>query len=333
MPCKENDPPAMSLTPKQLFPDFDPLKCLCLDAEFASSRDILEMLELTVTDSEASIIYNHRFRPARIRRWNLVPHNITPAMVAREPSFASCRPSIQRILDGADYLIGFAIDNDIRRLQAQGTQRLDDKKVIEIRDWFWLIHGRGHGLDYAQDIGLARCCTELGIDIDPDKAHGAAYDTLQTLTCFHTLLARFVASHADVKFATFDDLFDCFTAEFGPAKEEYDLAAARGYCAIYRNTRPDAAHHYRFTASREAPDPGRADLIAFIEVANRRKAVLDLSKMLFGEPLTSLRFSFDRLTDNQIKCFKAYSNKADIEEVNFARDLMKLTAAFPSRPR
>lgn len=321
----------MSLTPKQLFPDFDPLKCLCLDAEFASARDILEMLELTIVDSEASIIYNHRFRPARLRRWNLVPHNISPAQVAAEPSFASCRPSIQRILDGADYIIGFALDNDIRRLQAEGTRRLDSKKIIEIRDWFWLIYGRDHGLDYAQDIGLARCCAELGIELDPEKAHGAAYDTLQTLNCFHNLLGRFAASHADHPFTSFDDLVDCFSAEFAPAKEAYDLEAARGFCAIYRNTRPDATHAYRFIATHKAPDTDRSDLVAIIEVSNRRKAILDLSKMLFGKPISSQRFQFDRLTDNALARFLAYTNEADIDQVNFARDLMRLSAAFPSR--
>ena len=97
------------LTPRSLFPDFKPLSCLCLDAEFASSRDILEMLELSIADSEGKLIYNHRFKPARMRRWNLIPHGIKPAMVDHEPSFASCRPSIQRILDGADYLMGLSL--------------------------------------------------------------------------------------------------------------------------------------------------------------------------------------------------------------------------------
>ena len=316
------------LTPRTLFPDFQPLSCLCLDAEFASSRDILEMLELTIADSEGGIIYNHRFKPARMRRWNLIPHGIKPSMVANEPSFASCRPSIQRILDGARYLAGFAIDNDLRRLEAQGVRNLPDKNIIELRDWFWLIHGREHGLDYAQDIGLARCCTELGVEIDPEKAHAAAYDTSVTLRCLHILLERFVDTRGS--FDSFDSLFSSFHAEFSEAKKAYDLEAAKGYCSIFSNTRPDSSAPYRFVAGREAPDPTRPDLIASIPVANRRKAVIDLSKMLTGSLLSSQRFNFHKLSAHTLERFKSYSNASDIEEVDFARNLMKLSSAFPS---
>lgn len=320
----------MPVTPRTLYPSFDPLKCLCLDAEFASSRDILEMLELTMIDSEGTVIYNHRFRPARMRRWNLVPHNISPAMVAAEPSFASCRPSIQRILDGADYLMGFALENDLRRLEAQGTRRLDDKRVIELRDWFWLIYGRDHGLDYSQNVGLERCCSELGVDIDPEQAHGAAYDTTVTLRCFHILLEQFVAGHPDETFDTFDSLFDRFADEFGEAKKAYDLAAARGFCTIYRIDKPDSDMKFRFIASRQEPDAARTDIVASIPVENRRKAVIDLSKMLTGELLSSQRFTFRRLSDKQLRRFRDYTNASDIDELNFARNIMRLSAAFPS---
>lgn len=315
------------LTPHTLFPSFQPLKCLCLDAEFASSRDVLEMLELTMLDSEGAVIYNHRFRPARIRRWNLIPHNITSAMVEREPSFATCRPSIQRLLDGADYLVGFAIDNDLRRLEAQGTGNLDTKRIIEIRDWFWHLYGRDHGLDYSREIGLARCCSELGVDLDPDKAHSAAYDTAVTLRCFHILLEMYVATRQE-PFGSFDTLYDTFIAEFTEAKDAYDLEAAKGYCALY-SIPDDRSFPYRFVAGREAPDPTRAGLIASIQVANRRKAVIDLSSMLVGTIATTQRFKLRRLTSGMIKRFKRYTNTADIEELRLARSLMKLSSSFP----
>lgn len=319
----------MPLTPKTLFPDFEPLSCLCLDAEFASSRDILEMLELTMTDSEGKVIYNHRFNPARMRRWNLVPHGIKPAMVKDEPSFASCRPSIQRILDHTDYLVGFAVENDLRRLEAQGTRNLDDRRIIEIRDWFWLIYGRDHGLDYARDIGLARCCTELGVEQDPELAHSAEYDTLVTLRCFHVLLEMFVDSHSAESFDSFAALYDRFSEEFGKAKEAYDLKAARGYCTILHTGHTEGPNIYRFSATREAPDPSRQGFIASIQVANRRKAVIDLSKMLTGSMITATNFTFRRLTDRMLERFRAYTNAADIEELNMARNLMKLSKAFP----
>lgn len=319
------------VTPRNLFPDFSPLSCLCLDAEFASHRDVLEMLELSIVDSEGTVIYDHRFKPATIRRWNLIPHGISPEMVAAEPSFASCRPSIQRIIDGADYLMGFALENDLRRLEAQGTHRLDEKHIIELRDWFWHIYGSKHGLDYAKDIGLARCCSELGVEVDPDKAHGAAYDTLVTLQCFHILLESFNADRGP--FASFGDLYSTFMEEFGEAKKAYDLEAARGYCSIFTIDNPTGILHYRFEAKRQAPDPSRADLIASIPVANRRKAIIDMSQMLTGHLLSSTSFKFPRLTAGMLDKFKSYTNRADMEEVDFARNLLKLSSAFPTSAR
>ena len=118
------------------------------------------------------------------------------------------------------------------------------------------------------------------MEIDPEKAHGAAYDTTVTLRCFHVLLERFVDSHGS--FDSFEALYDAFAAEVAVAKEAYDIEAAKGHCSIYANTSPTASSPYRFIAGKEAPDPDRTDLIATIPVANRRKAVMDLSKMLTG---------------------------------------------------
>ena len=64
-------------------------------------------------------------------------------------------------------------------------------------------------------------------------------------------------------------------------------------------------------------------------MANRRKAVIDLSKMLTGSMITSTNFTFRRLTDRMLERFRTYTNAADIEELNMARNLMKLSKAFP----
>ena len=87
---------------------------------------------------------------------------------------------------------------------------------------------------------------------------------------------------------------------------------------------------FRFIASRQEPDAARTDIVASIPVENRRKAVIDLSKMLTGELLSSQRFTFRRLSDKQLRRFRDYTNASDIDELNFARNIMRLSAAFPS---
>ena len=240
-----------------------PANCICFDAEFARG---MEMLELSIVDMRGHTMYQQRFKPRRYRTWDSDIHHITPAMVATAPSFAACRRRIQAIIDNCSYIVGFAVrENDISKMKRQYVQGLDSKQVLELRDWFWVCHGRHHGLDYLQGISLKLCCEQLGMEHDDGKAHSAAYDAAVTLECFKLLFDRFISIYGNGrKYLSFADVVTHFRSIFKKYKYEYDLERAAGYCAIVR-----AGDEFLLKATREKPDACE-QTIACIAVYERK---------------------------------------------------------------
>lgn len=273
-----------------------PANCICFDAEFARG---MEMLELSIVDMRGHTMYQQRFKPRRYRTWDSDIHHITPAMVATAPSFAACRRRIQAIIDNCSYIVGFAVrENDISKMKRQYVQGLDSKQVLELRDWFWVCHGRHHGLDYLQGISLKLCCEQLGMEHDDGKAHSAAYDAAVTLECFKLLFDRFISIYGNGrKYLSFADVVTHFRSIFKKYKYEYDLERAAGYCAIVR-----AGDEFLLKATREKPDACE-QTIACIAMYDRKKALMRLSEKFTGT--TRCRsFFFRKLNDTRLAYFR-----------------------------
>lgn len=272
--------------------------CVCCDAEFARGQ---EMLELSIADLRGHLVYQQRFKPRRYRTWDSDIHHITPEMVATAPSFSSCRRRIQAVFDRCTYILGFAVrENDITKLKRQFVQGLDSKHVIELRDWFWVCHGREHGLDYVQGISLKAVCDHLGICQDEKRAHSAAYDTEVTLRCFKLLFDRFVTRYAaERKYSNFHEVMQHFTSVFKKHKHEYDAERASGFCAIVRTTEKD---QYLLKATRERPEIDE-NTIEVISVADRKQALMHLSRSFTGTA-RARSFFFKKLTDERVRAFR-----------------------------
>ncbi|MDE6137286.1 MAG: hypothetical protein K2F97_07420 [Muribaculaceae bacterium] len=286
------------MTPQcqQLLSTVSPATCICFDAEFARG---MEMLELSVVDLRGHLIYQQRFKPRRYRTWDSDIHHITPAMVATAPSFSSCRRRIQAIVDNCSYIVGFAVrENDINKMKRQYVQGFDSKFVLELRDWFWVCHGRERGLDYVQGISLKFCCEELGVSHDESQAHTSAYDAAVTLACFKLLFDRFVERHgATRRYTTFADVVAHFASVFKKYKYEYDRERASGYCAIVR-----AGDEYLLKATREQPEFDDT-LVECIAVDDRKRAMMKLSERFTGTT-RSRNFFFRKLTDSRLELFR-----------------------------
>lgn len=250
-------------------------ECIGLDAEFTGAN---EMLELAVADLSGEVIFESLFRPARSRRWSRVPHGITPAMVAGCPKFAWRVPRVQRIVDRCRYMIGFALENDISHLRAEGVERLDVKRVLDLRDWFWLVHGRNHGFDYREGVNLSliREVLDVGGD-DEGDAHRAGFDTRCTLLCFRELLGRF-AGRCSPEPATFDEVVTMFDREFYTAMSAYRREAAAGFVSLIVTDEG----RYIIKANKLRPDAG--NVIECVAVADRRAAMGRLARILTGRP-------------------------------------------------
>lgn len=250
-------------------------ECIVLDAEFTGAN---EMLELAVADLSGEMIFESLFRPARSRRWSRVPHGITPDMVAGCPKFAWRVPRVQRIVDRCRYMIGFALENDISHLRAEGIGRLDTKRVLDLRDWFWLVHGRHHGFDYREGVNLSliREVLDVGGDDDGD-AHRAGFDTRCTLLCFRELLGRF-AGRCKPEPATFDEAVAMFYSEFDTAMDAYRREAAAGFVSLI--VTEEGRHVIKANKLR----PEAENVIECVAVVDRRVAMGRLSRILTGRP-------------------------------------------------
>ncbi|MDE6452912.1 MAG: hypothetical protein K2L27_01770 [Muribaculaceae bacterium] len=289
----------MNDTAQKLYSTIRPETCLSFDAEFARG---MEMLELSAVSLDGRLVYSRRFKPRRYRTWDSDIHHITPAMVATAPSFSSCRRQIQAIVDRCSYIVGFAVrENDIAKMKRQHIHTLDSKHVLELRDWFWICHGRERGLDYVQGISLKLCCEQLGIATDDERAHTSAYDAAVTLKCFKILFERFVDSYgAQQGFATFADVVAHFKTVFARCKRAYDAERAAGFCTIMR-----AGDEYMVKATRERPELSE-QTVECIAVGDRKKALKKLSEKFTGTQ-RSRSFFFRRLSDKQLAYFRGLS--------------------------
>ncbi len=294
-----------------------PQKCVCLDAEFVEGD---ELIELSVYGLDRKEIYHQRFSPVHYSKWDSSIHHITPEMVADAPAFSECLPEIQEIIDNADALIGFAIENDIFHLERQGVERLQQKKILELRDWFWINHGKENGLDLFQGVSLEKVTAQLDVSFGTDGMHSASGDTLATLDCFLKLLDSFCQRNAiasdDIATAT-----DRFAEVFAVEKEAYDRAHAEGYAVLLRI----GDNGYTLRVRREEPQQSPR-VAAIVRVADRKRAAVELHNMMARRPM--LGKGVYRLNNKDIDRFKAYTNGFDSEEHALFKKLEKLSSRF-----
>lgn len=292
-------------------------RLICLDAEFADGR---YMLELSISNAQGKLIYNRRFKPEKISDWGTIPHGITPAMVSDAPLFRHCLKEIQAIIDRADYITGFALENDFRRLQAEDIVIPESKKVIEVKDWFWSLYGLDHGFDYQKGVSNQSVATELGIAIEEDKLHASDYDIELSLSSLNELLKRADTSAA----SSLDDYYPAVMDKFKADKEEYDRQQSAGFCSILQK---DNGYWIKFNKNRPFPSRG---LIAVIEVESRKEAMLYMSK-LFLNHIEEGNFFVEKLSNAKLEKFKAYSNTFSAEDREVQSKLLKLAGKFAKK--
>lgn len=295
---------------------------ICLDAEFVEGD---ELIELSIYSLDSAEIYHSLYRPSKYTTWDSSIHHITPPMVADAPSFAQEKEAVQRVLDQASHLIGFALENDVAHLRHQGINIPDTKPIVELRNWYWINHGLKNGLDLTQNVSLASVTETLGISFGDLPMHSASGDTLATLSAFKKLYGRFVDEHS-LSPDHFGAVVEEFDKVYDREKEIYDRARAHGFVCLLRGKRP-GVYTFRF---RRTPPPKSLGAEHFIEVEDRQKAELDLRAMFAGRLIAGT--SAYRLGPSHIKSFLAYSNSFSTRgETVMARKLNNLASLFNNK--
>lgn len=287
---------------------------ICLDTEFVNNITIIELSVYSIAGRE---IYHRLFRPSRKLKWTAPPDKlkITPEMVAGEPTFRERLEEIQPMFDRARYIIGYAVDNDIKMLAREGVKGLDSKEVLEVRNLYWLVRGRRNGVDLYGVPNLIAISRELGLTFDEGEAHFASADTRATLGCFHSLMHELCCSAGVVYDRSNPDLaISLFRELFDEAKKEYDRQQAHGFLSLFQTEKG-----YKYKLSKFRPD---RETVLCVEVADRSQAEYDVMKLIGRREIPGFRGYF-KLRQSDIEKLRAYTNAYDDTESETMRKLMK----------
>ncbi len=294
-----------------------PEECISIDGEFAYNGSKCEILEIGIVNFREGEVLNQRYCPKFLKTWDTNIHHIHPEDVKDKPHIQDRLIELQAIFDRSKYIVGFAVaENDVARLTQSRVKGLEEKQILELRDWFWIGYGLDHDLDYSAHINLHFCCESLQVEVDDSKTHGAYYDALISLLCFKKLLRDFIES-SDKEFSSFKEVVEEFNQIFAEKKLAYDKAENKGYCAIYRNN-----NGYLLKVVKEEPGDS-AYMIAKISVGSRKEALLHFSEMFKTVPTkNSIRFA--KLTPQKLAQFKSYTNEYKPEEAQMLSKVLQL---------
>ncbi|MGZ8172998.1 3'-5' exonuclease [Methylobacter sp.] len=108
-------------------------------------------------------------------------HKISQASLVGKPEFGEIEPVVTKILAKSDLLVAHNLTFDAGFLLAEYA--LIGKALPDVQGFCTLENGR-----WATSLGkfpsLNELCYACEVEYDPDKAHGAAYDTYKTAECF-----------------------------------------------------------------------------------------------------------------------------------------------------
>lgn len=268
------------------------MNLICLDIEATEWGEMLELSVIRLSDHAE--IYHSYYRPRRSKKWRTDIHHITPAMVKDAPRLSKERAAIQRIINRADGIVGFAVNNDLTYLKSNGISIPGDKKIIDVQKWYWLFRGKSEGMNLGSLPGLSKCAQMFGLDFSEETdAHCASNDTLATISILeHIMLENSIPEIS----AT---LINEFQKRYDEEKAEHTKKAARGIISLL-----PAEGGYTLKC---APlSEGKVEAELYITVDSRHVAERDLRKH-FEKRETVPGSGVYALTDSDIEFFKSYT--------------------------
>lgn len=286
------------------------MNILCLDAEFTDNEEILE---LSIFNDREQEIYHSYFKPQTAESWNVEIHHITPEMVVNEPSFEDKRAEIQKLLDDADFITGFAVKNDLKVLTREGVKGLNKKNTIDVQDMYWYQRGRKEGMSPYSLPSLVACAEALGLDYNEEVAHAADADTEATVRCFNILIDEFMTQN---QIAEKENVIEAFLKEIAGAHDEYDASMANGFIRLIKTP---SGYKFKFSRFEEEEKEGK---VLEVAVKDRFKAEYDMRKLYKKKELPG-KFGTYKLTEKNIEDIKSYENEYNKEESAYFKKIVR----------
>lgn len=282
----------------------------CLDAEFAENE---ELLELSVFSLEGKEVYHSYYKPERIEDWRTDIHHITPEMVADKPTFTSKVNEVETFLGGADVITGFAVNNDLRVLSRSGVEGLDKVCVLDVKDMFWYMKGRGEGMSPFAVPSLIVCAQALGMNFGEDVAHSASADTRATVESFNILMNLFMEAEKPEA----GNEIALFVSHIDEAKKKFIEEGAKGFVSVLK-----VGDVYKLKVSHLPKDASDKSVVVEVAVADRYLAEYELRKMLKKKEVPGKQ-GFYRLNAKQLDDIRAYTNEYDAEQSAWCKKVVR----------
>lgn len=163
-----------------------------------------ELLQLAIIDGDGNTLYNSYFRPVHTQSWSDVQsiHGITPEMVSCSPTVGEELSKIQKIISGAEVVVGYNPWFDMRFLMQAGIcfDHLSDPNycngypgwhTVDLMEFFAAIYGDWntfHGSYTWQKLTVA--AAHYGYEWGSGAVHDALADCRATLYIAKAMLAK-----------------------------------------------------------------------------------------------------------------------------------------------
>lgn len=284
------------------------MNAICLDIE---ATDNGEILEISIFNHLGKEIFHSYFKPVKAKSWPISEeiHHISPEMVSRCKSVHKAHGVIQKIIDSADAIIGFAVDNDLNYLMRSGF-KVKASRIIEIKKWYWLLKGKADNVDMNSVPRLVYCAENMNVDFNPEDAHSATNDAKFTLKLFTLLYGMFCDSRKIPNDYINPSTLDMFDSVYSHEEELIKEENARGFISLKKGDKGFSIKNNR----------NKVDNDLCIEVKSRYIAEHDLRKM-FKKREVRERSGLFNLRQSDIDAFLAYSNSYDAEKEALYRSI------------
>ena len=281
------------------------MKLICLDIEATDKGEMLELSTFRFEDSKE--IYHSYFKPVRAKTWLEEPHHITPDMVKDAPRLDSERAEIQRILNEADGIVGFALDNDINYLKRHNIRIPQRLISLEVKEWFWYYVGKEADIKFDSVPKLSKCAQLLDFQFSEETdAHSATNDTEMTLNIFKKVLDKGGVGELTLRtIAAFDEAY---------RKEQaiYAQTIAKGILTLILTPKGYVIRNNRYD------DEKKQELSI---VVDSRFAAEHEIRQKFKKRASSTDSMVYNLRPSDIEYFMNYTNVYDAERENVCRQI------------
>lgn len=152
-----------------------------------------ELLQVSIIADDEEVLYDSYFKPERVTSWDEAQavNHISPEFVERFPNISDEIEEINKILLGADCVIGYNTFFDVDFLRAAGATFRDDIEYIDVMTLFAPVFGE-RDPKYDGDFkwqSLETCAEYYGYNWKkrPQQAHNSLADCFATLFCYNMI--------------------------------------------------------------------------------------------------------------------------------------------------